>query len=145
VDETGSKKEDPRVEARLEKKRRVLHELRKLGTVSAACDAVGIRTTTFYNWKKRDPVFMAAAEEAKAKTIDDLETEAIKRAKDGSDTLLIFLLKSLKPTVYKERAHVEVSQDQAVPKGDDTFDRFLREHPELTEGIARGIEAEGSP
>ena len=57
----------------------------------------------WYEWTSKDPEFKAQANEAKESVVDDLEQEAIKRAKDGSDTLLMFLLKGNKPEKYKER------------------------------------------
>jgi hypothetical protein len=39
---------------------------------------------------------------------DELEQEAIRRAKDSSDTLIIFLLKSRRSSLYREKQEVTV-------------------------------------
>ena len=45
---------------------------------------------------------------AKQQAIDELESVAFTRAKKYSDTLLIFLLKALKPDVYRDSSKSEV-------------------------------------
>ena len=40
-----------------EPKVKFLRYCRKYATVVSACDAVGVRTSTFYQWKRDDPVF----------------------------------------------------------------------------------------
>lgn len=52
-----------------------------------------------------DEQFKSDAENAALDVADDLEEVAIKRAKDDSDTMLIFLLKGFKPDKYAERSH----------------------------------------
>jgi hypothetical protein len=90
------------------------------GCATAACRAAGISRVTAYAWCRRDPEFRAAWDIALAIGADALEDEARRRAMgwdepvfhDGrqigvvrrySDTLLIFLLKGLKPEKYRER------------------------------------------
>lgn len=84
-------------------KKAVLDAFIELGTVYHACKQAGVGRTTWYNWLKDDPEFAEAVSKAEEDVADDLEQEAIKRAKDGSDTLLIFLLKGHKPEKFKER------------------------------------------
>jgi hypothetical protein len=87
---------------------RALEAYYDLGTVIAACKRVGISRRTWYNWAEADPVFADAVRRATEHVADDLEAEAIRRAKDGSDTLLIFLLKAKRPAVYRERHTINV-------------------------------------
>ncbi len=71
---------------------------------------------------------------------DVLEACARKRALIGSDTLLIFLLKSVRPEKFQERYQVEHKRDsQQRALVDDIrrgLIRLMTEHPELTNLLA---------
>jgi hypothetical protein len=86
-------------------KARALSAFTKLGTISHACEAAGVGRTTWYDWIEKDPEFQRAVADTSELVLDELEREAIKRAKGkgGSDTLLIFLLKSLRRSKYGDR------------------------------------------
>lgn len=78
-------------------KQKALEAYLKHGTVRAACYMAGIGRTTWYQWIADDAEFARLAREAGEHVTDQLEQVAQQRAtspKDGSDTLLIFLLKS---------------------------------------------------
>jgi hypothetical protein len=110
-----------------------LESLREFAIVQKACDAANISRPAVYAWRKSDPDFAAAWDEAKRDAADTLEDEAYRRARDGvieesvdkdgnhikrvkySDTLLIFLLKGAKPEVYKERLSSEISGPGGAP------------------------------
>jgi len=95
--------------------------LRKKGNVSLATKAAKIGRQTVYDRRKADALFAQAWDEALEEAGDWLEEEARRRAQDGtlkpvfyqgtkvasireySDTLLIFLLKGIKPDKYRER------------------------------------------
>ena len=94
-----------------QQKRKALAAFVEYGTISAACKAAGIGRSTWYGIKKDDPQFAADAEHAKHEVADGLEQEAIRRAYDGSDVLLIFLLKGHKPEKFKERNYSEVRSE----------------------------------
>ena len=97
------------------------------GNVTRACEAVAISRVTAYEWRKNDPAFAEAWDEAKAIGLDALEDEATRRAFEGvdkpivhlgvitdtvkeySDTLAIFLLKGGKPEKYRERVSQELT------------------------------------
>ena len=51
---------------------------------------------------------------------DGLEDEAVRRAKNGSDTLLIFMLKARRPEKFKER----YSSEQKITS-DNSFEAWL--------------------
>jgi hypothetical protein len=87
------------------RKNKALDAYRKLGTVVAACQAAGVGRRTWYWWRSEDPAFLEAVHEAEDAVADSLEQEAIRRAIDGSDLLLIFMLKSLKPAKFKDRRY----------------------------------------
>ena len=90
-----------------ERVRAALAAYRKYGTVRQAARKIGIGRSTWYDWLEADPElfreFVAASEDV----VDELEEEAIKRAKHGSDALLTFLLRAKRPQVYRERVQVE--------------------------------------
>jgi hypothetical protein len=78
-----------------------LAALRKCGSHARACRAVGIARSAAYSLLKADPDFRAAYQGAKEEAADWLEEIARKRAVEGSETLLIFLLKGLRPEKYR--------------------------------------------
>lgn len=78
------------------------------GSISAACKAADIGRQTWYDWLANDPAFAAQVREAKEEKADELEVAAQRRAKKDSDTLLIFLLKNLRPDQYREKQQITV-------------------------------------
>lgn len=89
-------------------KARVLAAYTRLGTVKSACAATGTGRSTWYGWIASDPEFARDALVAADNVSDELEEEAIKRAKDGSDLLLIFLLEARRPATYRDRHAITV-------------------------------------
>lgn len=71
--------------------------------VALAAHGAGVNRTQVYRERDRNPQFAEQLREAKAAAIERLEAAAYERAKNVSDTLLIFLLKSHKPELYRER------------------------------------------
>jgi hypothetical protein len=62
-----------------------LRVLGECGNVSASAEAAGIGRNALYDWRRDDPKFAAAWEEALVVGADALEDEAKRRAMDGSD------------------------------------------------------------
>lgn len=104
------------------KRRAFLAALSVTASNVKACLMADIDAKTPYNWlKQKNEAFLAAYEAARQIAGDVLEAEAVRRAHDGvdrpvyqqgrlvgyervySDTLLIFLLKGMRPEVYRER------------------------------------------
>ncbi len=85
------------------KKRAMLIAYARTGNISQACAAVGIGRRSHYDWLDSDDDYAAAFRQAGEDAADALEAEARRRAFEGSDTLLIFLLKGLRPERYRER------------------------------------------
>lgn len=79
------------------------------GSVTLAAKAAGIDRNTVYHWKRDYPEFAARFELAKEEAIGILEGTMMQRAREKSDVLLIFALKSLKPEVYGDRVKQEHS------------------------------------
>ena len=73
-------------------------------SVAAACDKAAVGRTAAYAWRKDDEEFAAAWDAAIETGTDMLEDEAVRRALDKSDVLLIFMLKARRPGKFKERA-----------------------------------------
>ena len=95
------------------RKKELLAAYEEFCTVTAACRKVGLSRQTWYAWKGEDEKFAEDVGHAEESVADSLEEEAIRRARDGSDTLLIFLLKGLRPHRYKDR--YEHSGDSKQP------------------------------
>jgi hypothetical protein len=103
-----------------EKKAEFIEALRETGNVTKASESLLVAPKTFYAYRKSDPDFAAAWDSAYAdgqqRLADDLEHEAITRATSGkSDTLLIFLLKGLKPDKYRERYEQRLTGHEGGP------------------------------
>jgi len=114
------------------KKRLFLEAFVKTGQKKKACEAVGISGAQPRRWAQSDELFQQEYERAKFVAAEILEDEAHRRAVEGvdepvwykgeevgsvkkySDTLLIFLLKGLKPEVYRERYEVKNDTPQEV-------------------------------
>lgn len=107
-------------------KERFIKALREFGgNVFRAAKLVKLSRTALYNYRKEDPEFAEAWDNALEDGFDDLEAEARRRALEGydepvyhggeqvgfvrrySDTLLIFLLKGARPEKYRERYDVK--------------------------------------
>lgn len=106
--------------------------LASTGVVLTACRKTKIPRRTAYDRRAADPEFARLWDEAAELATESLEEEAVRRARDGtlkpvyqsgalvgkireySDTLLIFLLKARKPSVYRD-AKVVVAGDPGNP------------------------------
>ena len=92
-----------------QQKKAFLAAYAELGTIVHACRAANVPRRTVYNWRQADEDFALALHDAGQDVRDDLVKEAIRRAKDGSDTMLIFMLKALDPAMFRENVKVEHS------------------------------------
>jgi hypothetical protein len=86
-----------------ERDQRFLNALSDGASVKAACDAAGYGRRTAYDWRERDPAFRAAWDDAVEEGTDALEDTAYQRAKESSDTLLIFTLKGRRPQKWADK------------------------------------------
>lgn len=133
------------------------------GHVRASAKAAGVARSTVYDERERNPAFAAAWVDALEESTEQLEREAIRRAAEGveepvfylgkkvatvrkySDTLLIFLLKGRRPTVYRDHMTHEVEQAGngsvvALLGGRQPVDV----HPDVREKIAALLEQQES-
>ena len=80
------------------------------GNISDACTNIGITRQTYYDWKKDDPVFAAAALDVKSSCVDIAEGEMLKQIKQSNITAIIFYLKTqAKDRGYGDQIQVEHS------------------------------------
>jgi len=70
--------------------------------------AAGISRATAYRWREKDSKFNEDWGEAENLGVTSMEEEAVRRGMNGSDTLLIFMLKAKRPEIYR---------DNYMPKG----------------------------
>lgn len=77
------------------------------GSVATACRAAGIDRSTAYRERQRDEEFALAWADTEESAMDMLEAEALRRAMEGSDRLLIMLLRARRPGIYREDVRVE--------------------------------------
>jgi hypothetical protein len=93
--------------------------------VGATCESIGISISTPYQWAEQSLEFAKAWEKAKIVVASNLEDEAIKRGFNGSDTLLIFMLKALAPERHRERYDVKAKAEVTTVKAEDLTDDQL--------------------
>ncbi len=84
-----------------------LEAYRENGNVKEAAEAAGVTKQAVYKARKAGAAFAEQFDRARDELADDLEAVAIRRARDKSDTMLIFLLKGLKPNVYGDKVKQE--------------------------------------
>lgn len=75
---------------------------------SAIANALCIGRRTLYTWKTHDEAFKARYKKAKEIIVDHLIQEAKRRAMNGSDRLLEFMLCNLAPDQFSKREKLEV-------------------------------------
>jgi hypothetical protein len=82
--------------------RAFLAALEQTGSVTEAAAAAKIGRCSAYDTRRADPAFSKRWDEALDASADALEDEARKRAFNGSDVLLMFLLKGIRPQKWRE-------------------------------------------
>ena len=119
-----------RSEWSLSARERFIAELRATANVSRSAGSIGINRRTAYDWRRQHPDFAAEWDEAIEHAVDELETEARRRAFEGvnepvfykgaecgyirkySDKLLELLLKAHRPDKYRESLKFELSSKE---------------------------------
>ncbi len=93
-----------------ENKARLVEQLKKTPIVQIACEKEGVGRASYYRWRKEDPEFADAADEAmctgKSLISDLAESQLIKAIRDGNMTAIIYWLKNQHPDY---RTRVELS------------------------------------
>ena len=78
----------------VKKKSAIAAYIKTFGNITQACQILGIDNSTFHRWKQKDKKFAKALEDAQPKERDFLESKAVSRINKGSDSVLIFALKT---------------------------------------------------
>lgn len=110
------------------------------GNVMLSAKGAGVNRTTPYLLRKNDASFAAAWEEADEAATQTLEAEAWRRARGGSDRLLLFLLQARRPQTYRTNARVELAGDGGGPIQTMVVPEGLDDHERLA--LRRAIDAE---
>lgn len=114
-------------------KRKLLAKLAKLPFVEAACKQAGVPRSTYYRWRKDDPDFAAACDEAiehSSDLINDMaESQLISAIKDKSMSAITFWLKH-HHAAYRTRlevnANVTTVQQELSPEQAAVVQEALR-------------------
>ena len=107
----------PNPEARLPlqemKKVQFLNVYIKIKNPALTCGALGIGRRTFYDWLDNDKKFKESFDHVNWVTVGMMAAEATRRAEDGSDHLLEFLLKAYDPQ-YRDRVSAELEDGEVA-------------------------------
>jgi hypothetical protein len=95
-----------------ERTERFLEALRSGWSITHACQMAGYSRPSVYEWQAKDPAFKETVQDAVEAGTDALVDVAMQRALDGSDALLTLLLKSRRPSAFRERV-----DKSAAPSG----------------------------
>jgi hypothetical protein len=100
------------------RKKAMIEALQKsLGIVTTACKLVGIDRVTHYRWLDEDSGYAEQVEAIKDIALDFAESQLHKRMQNGSDTAIIFYLKTQgKKRGYIEKTELELSGKIELPK-----------------------------
>lgn len=108
-------------------KKRMLKALEDaLGVVSMAARTASIDRSTHYQWLKDDENYAAQVESIKDIAVDFAESKLHMRIKEGSDTAIIFFLK----TQAKARGYVEKQQIDHTTDGEKINVPIINVHSE---------------
>jgi hypothetical protein len=90
-------------------KKQMIEALKKtLGNVSAACAQIGMSRNTHYDYMKTDENYKKEVESIADMALDFVEGKLYESIKNGSDTAIIFYLKTKgKSRGYVERQYIE--------------------------------------
>ena len=103
--------------AKMDRQAAFLDAYEKCGTVTEACEHIGMSRSAVQRWRE-DPGFVEQYQESKVAFADHLESIALTRIKEpqgnrGSDVLLIAMLNAHRPELYRP-ANAPVGESNAV-------------------------------
>ena len=93
------------------KKKEFLEVYRRIGVISRTAKEICVSVSAVRGWLKKDEKFKKQFEKAYEEVTDTLEAEAIRRAMEKSDSLLMFLLRTRKPEKFSEKLVVDGKLD----------------------------------
>jgi len=88
-------------------KAKFLDLLRTSGNVTLAARGAGVSRTEIYELRHNEPEFAKAWDSAIEEAVELLEAVAWQRAKNQSDSLIMFLLKAYKSERFADRLRIE--------------------------------------
>ena len=91
----------------VEIKKNFLKAYKQIGIMSKAAAKAGISTRSIRQYMERDEKFATLVENYYQLFLDSLEEISIERAREKSDTLLMFHLRAGRPEKYNERLILE--------------------------------------
>lgn len=94
------------------------------GIVTAACKAININPSTFYDWLKKYSSFRKKIERIKQEQVGYVEDKLIQAIADNNITAVIFYLKSKHPD-YKPRQEISFNDKEKIDKTLDKIDKLL--------------------
>jgi len=110
-----------------------LKAYRDCGVLSEAARVANVNRTSHYEWLQTSPAYVQAFAQVQERLTDLLLDEAFRRALAGSDRLLEFLLKGLKPEVFnRQRVEIQASGGTGMmavwQMSDDELDEEIRRY-----------------
>ena len=90
----------------------VLRKFAELGVIGPACDKSGVRRKSHVDWLSKYPQYKEVYNELRERFVDGLEVVAIARAKEKSDSLLSFLLKSYRRDQFGDQSRLDLHGQQ---------------------------------
>ncbi len=94
------------------KKGPFLEAFSRIGTITGAAEWVGISRYAVMDWKKNDPAFLEAFNQAESSLTEKLESVAVDKALKGDNQLIQFLLRARNPQKFTERYKHEIESAQ---------------------------------
>lgn len=91
-----------------------LNEFVKCGVIGIAFDKTGLPRRLHRVWKELYPEYKEMFDTMNERFVDGLESVAIDRAKEKSDTLMVLLLKANRPEKYNLTADVNLTSKNDV-------------------------------
>jgi hypothetical protein len=113
-------------------KENFLAGVRIAATIEAGCAKAGVSRSFINNERKRDPAFEREFQYAIDAAIDHAQESAFDRGKLHSDKLLMFILRSHRPEIYREMKDIQHTAN--IQNGDNsvlTDDERIRRITEL--------------
>lgn len=92
---------------------RFIEALREWPNVTLAAAQIGVSRWEVYRTRRENALFASQFEEARKIGIEALEDVAIDQTR-VNPTLMIFMLKNLKPEIYSDKHIVETWQDRVI-------------------------------
>lgn len=99
-------------------------------SIKDICAHAGIKYGTWYRWKNEDPEFRRLYDRALQAIAEELEPNAMERAKE-SDVLTMFFLKAWNPERYREKQVVTVISPDVVSRLGQQADAIMEVCREL--------------